>query len=94
MVRLRNVLDKYIKIMKCLNGLNIFKDNDIQYLYPSKKYYFLLNIKNNNMFGGDEYTLDLKIRGIKYKVNIVEYTDIIYTQTKNNSLNNKEELKK
>jgi len=74
--------------------IEYFKDNDIQYLYPSKKYCFLLNIKNNNMFGGDEYTLDLKIRGIKYKVNIVEYTDIIYTQTKNNSLNNKEELKK
>ena len=46
------------------------------------------------MFGGDEYNLDLKIRGVKYQVNIDEYTDMIYSQTKNCSIGNKDEYQK
>ena len=94
MVRLRNILEKYIQENQMFEMIEYFKDNDIQYLYPTKKYNFLLNIKNNNMKGGDEYMLDLKINKVKYQVNIDEYSDKIYTQTNNKLLGNKEEYKK
>ena len=44
--------------------IEYFKDNGIQYLYPTKKYDFLLNIGYDNMKNGDKYTLDLKINKI------------------------------
>lgn len=94
MVRLRNILEKYIKNNQMFETIEYFKDNNIQYLYPIKKYYFSLNIKNNNMLGGDEYTLDLKINKVKYQVNIDEYSDMIYTQSNNKTFKNKEEYQK
>lgn len=94
MVRLRNVLKKYIKNDQMFEMIEYFKDNNIQYLYPNKKYCFLLDIKNKNMLGGDEYTLDLKINKIKYMVNIDEYSDIIYTQLNEKSMINNKEYKK
>lgn len=94
MVRLRNVLEKYIKNNQMFEMIEYFKDNNIQYLYPIKKYYFSLNIKNNNMLGGDEYKLDLKINKVKYQVNIDEYSDMIYTQSNSKSFINKEEYQK
>jgi hypothetical protein len=94
MVRLRNILEKYIPENQMFVMIEYFKDNDIQYLYPTKKYDYSLNIKNDNMKGGDEYTLDLKINKIKYKVNIDEYSDMIYTQPNNKSFRNKEEYQK
>lgn len=74
--------------------IEYFKNNDIQLLYPIKKYYFPLDIKNKNMKGGDEYTLDLKINKIKYQVNVDEYSDMIYTQTNNESFGDKDGYKK
>lgn len=100
MGRLRNILEKYIQQNQMFEMIEYFKDNNIQYLYPTKKYYFFLNIKNNNnmknnnMKGGDEYTLDLKINKIKYQVNIDEYSDMIYTQTNAKSFENNKEYKK
>lgn len=119
MGRLRNILEKYIQENQMFEMIEYFKDNNIQYLYPTKKYNFLLNIKNNNMKGGNEYTLDLKINKVKYtqeikhrlisgahqkiihmnnflgcEVNIDEYSDMIYTQSNNKSLGNKEEYQK
>ena len=94
MVRLRNVLEKYIKNNQMFEMIEYFKDNNIQYLYPTKKYYFLLDVKNNNMLGCNEYTLDLKINKVKYQVNIDEYSDMIYTQSNNKSSVNKEEYQK
>jgi hypothetical protein len=93
MVRLRNVLEKYIPENQMFEMIEYFKDNNIQYLYPTKKYYFLLNIKNNIMKGCDEYTLDLKINKVKYQINIDEYSDMIYTQSNNKSFRNKDEYK-
>lgn len=94
MVRLRNVLEKYIKNDQMFEMIEYFKDNNIQYLYPNKKYCFLLDIKNKNMLGGDKYTLDLKINKIKYMVNIDEYSDMIYTQLNEKPMINNKEYKK
>jgi len=54
MVKLRNILEKYVQENQMFEMIEYFKDNNIQYLYPTKKYYFSLNIKNNNMKGGDD----------------------------------------
>lgn len=83
MGRLCTVLEKHIQKNQMFEMIEYFKDRNIQYLYPTKKYYFSLNIKNNNMKSGDEYTLDLKINKVKYAVNIDEYSDMIYTQIMN-----------
>lgn len=93
MVRLRNVLEKYVASNQMFDMVEYFKDNDVQYLYPNKKYCFILDVINNNMLGGDEYTLDVKINKIKYQVNIDEYSDMIYTQSSNKSFENKEYVK-
>ena len=67
MVRLISILEKYIPENQMFEMIEYFKNNDIQYLYPTKKYDYSLNIKNDNMKGDDEYTLDLKINKIQSK---------------------------
>jgi hypothetical protein len=82
MGRLRTILEKYIHKNQMFEMIEYFKDNKIQYLYPIKKYHFLLNIKNNNIKCGDEYTLDFKLNKVRYSVNIDEYSDMVYTESK------------
>lgn len=40
MVRLHNILEKYIQENQMFEMIEYFKDNDIQYLYSIKKYDF------------------------------------------------------
>jgi hypothetical protein len=105
MGRLRDILQKYIKEDQLFDTVEYFKDNDIQYLYPTNKYCFLMKVQKNNpndnllnnniiLRGGDEYTLDFKLNKIKYQVNVDEYSDMIYTQSNNKDLLNKDKYKK
>lgn len=94
MCKLRDVLKKHIGENKMFDTIEYFKDNQIEYLHPTNKYCFFINISNKNMIGGDEYTLYLKINKIKYQVNIDEYSDMEYAQTNNNLFANDKKYKK
>ena len=92
MGKLRDILQKYISANQMFDTIEYFKNNNIDYLYPIKNYSFLLNINNSkNLYGGDEYLLDLKL---KYQVNVDEYYDVIYEQSnKDTNKSNKDKNK-
>ena len=70
MGQLRDILNIHIPKNQIFDMIEFFKANKIDYLYPTKKSYFFINIKNNIMKGGHEYTLNLNINKQKYQVNI------------------------
>jgi hypothetical protein len=75
MSHLRTILKQYISEIQFFDTVEFFKDNEINNLHFIKTKIFPLKLIDNNLIGGNEYNLELKINNNEYQVYIDQYSD-------------------
>ena len=77
MSRLRTILQQYVSKKQLFDTVEFFKDHKVNNLYLIKTKILPLKLINNNLIGGKEYDLNLKINHQSYQVHIDEYSDTL-----------------